>query len=431
MIGVGLLMVVLILIITAWYFEKSEHDKRLEQIRIRVQVNGIRGKSTVTRLGAGVLQEAGIRTVAKTTGSAARVILPNGEEIPLTRIGAPTVIEILNVVRQHTNEETEAVVFETMALQPNMQVAMQEVLIKGNYTVITNIREDHQDVMGETLEEIADTLSLTIPEGGTVITAEELPHIRERLRKNAEARGSKLVFADPNMVTDREMEGFSYLSFRENVAIGLVVAELLGIPRSTAMQGMYKARPDVGVVNLQHANWHGKKIIWAPLFAVNDRESTVISMDTLKHYYHADAVRIGILNNRYDRADRAMRFAQIAAEDLKFEHWITFGAYEEQVTARMVELGVPRDRIVNLGFSVNPSFETIKTTVASLVDGDVGVLVGLVNIHTPQAELLMDYFHDQPDAPIHSREDAWNHYHPGIETLKERMASRVSKNMDN
>ena len=44
-----------------------------------------------------------------------------------------------------------------MALFPANQIASQELLVKGNINVITNVREDHQDVMGETLEEIAAT----------------------------------------------------------------------------------------------------------------------------------------------------------------------------------------------------------------------------------------------------------------------------------
>ena len=134
----------------------------------------------------------------------------------------------------------------------------------------------------------------------------------------------------------------------------MAVAQILGIPRSTALRGMWNARPDVGVVNIQRTNWKNKEILWIPLFAVNDRESTIIGVDALQPYYDQNATRIGILNNRYDRADRAMRFANIAANDLDFDYWITFGAYESQVTEHMLKQGVPPDRIINLGFSVKP-----------------------------------------------------------------------------
>ena len=148
-------------------------------------MNGIRGKSTVTRLIAGVLREAGIQTLAKTTGSAAMVILPNGDEIPIQRRSSATIMELFNIAKRYLERDTEAIVFETMALFPANQTASQELLVKGNINVITNVREDHQDVMGESLEEIADTLSLMIPHDGILITAEDRPHLRERLAKNA------------------------------------------------------------------------------------------------------------------------------------------------------------------------------------------------------------------------------------------------------
>jgi poly-gamma-glutamate synthase PgsB/CapB len=429
MYGIIILSLTLLVVLIVSWRERVNYNRQLTGLKLRIHVNGIRGKSTVTRLVAGVLREAGIQTIGKTTGSAAMVILPDGRELPIDRKSSATIMELFSIARQNVKENTEAIVFEAMALFPNNQIASQELLVKGNINVITNVREDHQDVMGESLEEIADTLSLTIPRNGILITAEDRPYLRERLKKNAQARGSRFVYADPAAVSDADLAGFNYLSFRENIAIGLAVAETLGIPRSTAMRGMWNARPDVGTVNIQRTWWKSKEIVWLPLFAVNDRESTLIGIDALKPYFRSDATTIGILNNRYDRADRAMRFASIAAEDLvNINYWITFGGYERQVTERMMKLGVARERIINLGFSVNPTLERIFDQISDLVRGDQGVLIGLVNIHTPQAELLMEYFHHRPDAPIHAHEDqAWNYYRPEIEKVKEKMVGHMAR----
>jgi len=426
MYGIVILGLTLLGVILSWWLERRDYERRLDKLKIRIYVNGIRGKSTVTRLIAGVLREAGIQTLAKTTGSAAMVILPNGDEIPIQRRSSATIMELFNIAKQYLEKDTEAIVFETMALFPANQTASQELLVKGNINVITNVREDHQDVMGESLEEIADTLSLMIPHDGILITAEERPHLRERLGKNAQARGSRLVYADPTWVTEQNLTGFNYLSFRENISIGLAVAEILGIPRATAMRGMWNARPDVGVVNIQRTNWKSKEIVWIPLFAVNDRESTIISVNALQPYYDQNATRIGILNNRYDRADRAMRFASIAANDLNFDYWVTFGAYESQVTDYMRKLGVPHGRIINMGFSINPTLDQIFDRIADLIKGEQGVLIGLVNIHTPQAELLLEYFRQRQDSPIHVHErEAWKHYRPRMEQTKERMIAHL------
>jgi len=60
-----------------WLFATRRHWKRIDDLDVRVHVNGIRGKSSVSRVIAGVLRSAGYPTIAKTTGSAAVVIGPS------------------------------------------------------------------------------------------------------------------------------------------------------------------------------------------------------------------------------------------------------------------------------------------------------------------------------------------------------------------
>jgi poly-gamma-glutamate synthase PgsB/CapB len=396
---VGFVVALALLVGLMWRWHRAYvgHEARIQQMHVRVHVNGIRGKSTVTRLIAGILREAGYQTLAKTTGSAAMVIHTDGNESLIQRGGAATIVEQIDIVREYVTPDTDALVIECMAVNPVYQRVTQDQIVKGNITVITNVREDHQDVMGETLAEITDSLSNTIPYDGTLITAEEREPLREQLARNTQARGSRFLYADPAWVTDEDLKGFDYLTFKENLAVGLAVANVLNIPREVAMRGMRRALPDVGVVFVQKVSIGDKEIVWAPLFAVNDRESTIIGLDALQPYYEEDAVKIGILNNRYDRAVRAEKFAEIAARDLQMDYYITFGAYEEQVTQLMVEFGYPRERILNMGFSRNPTLGEILDQIVGLIEGRQGLLVGMVNIHTPQAELLMEFFHHQEE----------------------------------
>jgi hypothetical protein len=74
------------------------------------------------------------------------------------------------------------------------------------------------------------------------------------------------------------------------------------------------------------------------------------------------------------------------------DHVITFGAYEDTVVPAMVERGFAAERIHKLGDTVNPTLEEILRTVAELVPGQHGVLIGMVNIHTEQAEMLLEHF---------------------------------------
>ena len=62
------------LVFTLAILEKRKHQQNLNLIKTRIIVNGIRGKSTVTRLIFGILKEAGIQVIGKTTGTSPRMI---------------------------------------------------------------------------------------------------------------------------------------------------------------------------------------------------------------------------------------------------------------------------------------------------------------------------------------------------------------------
>ncbi len=393
-VSITLLWIVTLTLITIWGNSVRQHRKRLEQLDVRVHVNGIRGKSTVTRLVSAVLREGGFVTVAKTTGSAARVIGPLGEESPIVRLGAATINEQIDIVKEHVSSGVEALVIECMAVRPIYQEYSQDYIVRSDITVITNVREDHQEEMGETLGEIADSLALTTPRQGILITAEDRPELQDRLAGHAADRGSEFLYADPASVTDDDMRGFDYLQFKENVAIGLTIADILGISREAAIRGMWKSVPDVGVVRLRTYEIRGKQVLWVPMFAANDRESVVMTLQTLQAQWPEDATVIGVLNNRRDRGRRAELFGAMSGQELRpfLDHTLLFGAYEDSVHKTILDGGVPATQVHKLGDTVDPSLDQILDKIASLIPGERGVLIGMVNIHTQQAEMLLEHF---------------------------------------
>ena len=284
MFELALTLLVYFLFVLYWRYRQAAHERNLAAYKVRLHVNGIRGKSTVTRLIAGLLREAGYRTVAKTTGSAAVTIDFDGQDVPIQRRGAANVKEQQDIIASWAPLGAEAMVIECMALQPKYQEWTEKMVLHAHIGVITNVREDHQDVMGETLPEIAVSMAHMCPYNGYLITAEYEPALQAVLRREAERRGSQLIVADPSRVSDAEIAQFDYLAFKDNVAIGLAVADLLGLDHDTAVRGMVKAKGDIGVVRLQNVNLRGKPVIWANLFAVNDRESMMISMQMLEAY---------------------------------------------------------------------------------------------------------------------------------------------------
>jgi gamma-polyglutamate synthase len=372
--------------------ESRGHSKRLAMVPHRIHVNGIRGKSTVTRLIAGMLREADLVTVGKSTGTFAAVIAPDGKDHPIERSGSPTILEQIQVVRDWVTPFVDAVVMECMAINPRYQRVSEERIIRSTIGVITNVREDHQDVMGETLPEIARSLMSSCPKNGVLVTAEQNPELLDIMFHEARKRGTSLIVADPTKIRTEEVEAFDYISFEENIAIALAVAELLNIPRHVAMMGMVKAPADPGVLRIDRYAVGGKKLIWANLFAVNDRESMVAAAEKLKPYIGENTTTVGILNNRADRQRRAVQFADIAVNDLDFDRLVTFGAYEDLVTNIVRRNGYPPERLISLGEQRRPTIDDIINEAVLKMPTDEVLLVGFVNIHTEQAEMLLEYF---------------------------------------
>ncbi len=385
-------LVVCIALLARWRVEYVAHRRRVDALRWRVHVNGIRGKSTVTRIIAGMMREAGLTTVAKSTGTFAAVINDQGVDEPIDRKGPPTILEQIEVAKQYVTPDVDALVIECMALKPEYQEVSERMIVRSNIGVLTNVREDHQDVMGETLPEIARSLLSTCPTDGILITSDQNPEILGVMREVCEANGTELIVADPDRVTDEENQRFDYISFKENVTIALTIADIVGIDRETAMRGMVKADPDPGVLRMKELAIGGKKVTWANLFAVNDRESMIAAAAKLQPYMGKNTTTVGILNNRSDRQRRAIQFADIAVNDLSFDRLVTFGAYEDLVTNVVLRNGYPRQHLINLGEQRNPTIHDIIEEAVTKMPTDDVLLVGFVNIHTHQAEMMLDYF---------------------------------------
>lgn len=379
-------------VIAFWALEHRRHMRKIDGIPIRIHVNGIRGKSTVTRLIGGALREAGLTTIAKTTGSAAVVVDRDGRDQPIIRQGAPTIIEQIDVIRRSVPDDTEALVIECMAIRPDYQRASEKLIVRSTISVLTNVREDHMEQLGDTLPKIARSLSETCPYGGHFITGENDPELVAVLKEKAAERSSTFEAGDPSRVTDKDLEGFGPFAFRENIAVALAVADRLKIDRKTALRGMRKAPEDPGASHVVTVKMGGKTVHWVNLFAVNDRESTVAAVDKANEWCGEGATRIALLNNRVDREERALQFAEIAARDIELNRIAVLGAYEGPVIERLVRHDFAKDRILPMGAHRGLGTQEMLDRMLEATDTDTVMLIGLVNIHTEQAERLLDYF---------------------------------------
>ncbi len=384
-------------LLARWGLESLRHRRRIDRLEFRVHVNGIRGKSTVTRIIAGMLREAGYVTIGKATGTEAVVINREGVDEIIHRKAAPTILEQIEVSEQYVDDTVQALVIECMALKPQYQEVSERMIVRSNIGVLTNVREDHQDVMGETLPEIARSLLSTCPYNGVLVTAETNPEITPIIDAVAAKRKTRVIYADPEVVSDSDIDRFDYIAFKENVSIAVAIADLIGIPRNIAMDGMVRADPDPGVLRMKELRIRGKRVTWANLFAVNDRESMVVAMEKLTPFMTPETTTVGILNNRTDRERRAIQFAEVAVKDLTFDYLVTFGAFEGLVTDLLVDNGYALDRILNLGDTHSPSVDHIIDRMVGEMPTSHVLVVGFVNIHTHQAEMMLEYFEHEAE----------------------------------
>ncbi|GAB3189121.1 poly-gamma-glutamate synthase PgsB/CapB [Micromonospora palomenae] len=361
--------------------EQRNHYRNLNMIPDRVLVNGIRGKSSITRLCAGALRGGGRVVVAKTTGTAARFIFPDASEEPVHRkFGIANVVEQIGIVRRAAVYHPDALVMECMAVMPALQEVNQSKLIRSNIGVLCNVREDHLAEMGPTLDDVARSLSRSMPVGGTCITAE-----RERLailQEEADRRDCRLIAVDPESVSDHEMNGFGWITFKENVAIALAVAGELGVDRQSALRGMWEAPPDPGVLSVARVMHGDKRFRFANIFAANDPESTFMNIQQLEDQQLITRPLTMVINCRPDRIERNGQMGELSGR-VRPETIVLIG--EVTKSARTTVPADLQDRVVDLGGKPDPD-SLLQGVSAATPDDSSIVAVG--NIHG-QGEVLV------------------------------------------
>ena len=191
-----------------------------------VYVNGIRGKSSVTRLIDAGLRAGGKRCFCKTTGTLPMTINAEGVEQQILRRGPANIREQLWVLQRAAENSAEVLIAECMAVDPALQKLSQQKMMRADIGVITNVRLDHTDEMGGTLSEICDSLCSMIPENGVVFTADAMFY--PQIAKNAAQKGAKAILATAENLPAQAID------FDENVALALAVCAHLGVPRPQA-----------------------------------------------------------------------------------------------------------------------------------------------------------------------------------------------------
>ena len=376
------LILLLLLVLTGLgLFEMIRHTFYRRRIPIRIHVNGSRGKSSVTRLIAAGLRAGGIRTVAKTTGSAASIIHTDGSESPIRRRGGPNIREQLRIFRAAAAEEVQALVLECMAVRPDLQDVSEHRIVAATVGVITNVRPDHMEVQGPSLDDVAMSLAGTVPRHSHLITSEI--HYEEFLKEQAQRRKSRFTSSRSDAVMSEELAPFRYVEFPENVSLALEVCAAVGVPRELALAGMQTAQPDPGALSCWRIQEANKELEFISAFAANDPVSYVRIWERLQ-LDERKADTILLMNIRADRQRRSKDLVPLFGRNLSAGHYVFIGEKTRVCADMLRRRGFSRESVVDLG---GWQAEAIWQRIVELATAQATV-VGIGNIAGVGHELL-------------------------------------------
>ena len=341
----------------AGILEHQFHLKSLSLIPLRIHVNGTRGKSSVTRLVAAGLREGGLKTFAKTTGTAPRVIDSEGKDRIIHRLRLPSIGEQVRLLRYFSAQKPDAVVIECMAVQPQYQWIAEHKMVKSHIGVITNVRPDHLDEMGPTEEDVAHSLCNTVPVNSVLITGEDQkPDI---LREVAKQNGTRFIKSDESSVRKKELDGFNYMEHPSNIAVALDVCKQVGVNRSTALKGMHKVQPDAGALVAWDLNMNNKNVRFVNGMAANDPVSTLQIWNFISERFVTDEETTCIFfNSRDDRPVRTRQMIELTFENIKPDYFFirgdkvkkiidTFGKTSSKTSVEIIGLEQPLEDVIS------------------------------------------------------------------------------------
>jgi poly-gamma-glutamate synthase PgsB/CapB len=340
------------------------------RLRLVIHVNGTRGKSTVTRMVHAILREAGYQAWGKTTGTEPRLLLPDGGERLIRRLGPANVREQRNKLITAVRGGADALVFECNAVKPELQL-VSSAFLDPDLLVITNARLDHGAEQGDA-GTAALSFAATIPAGKSLASSDTVyKHLWEA---EAAKKAARFVFVDPG-----EGEGLGDLP--ENVACAFAVSDWLGLSRDRAAKAIKDYKPDPGAFRLFGWTGMGGHGVWfADALAANDPESS----DRLAQRALASAERDGmdpatgntdrilLVALRRDRPERTRLFVDYALErclgvgSVRYDKVVFVGSIPGRERRRLVEAGVNSEIICCSGK------KTLLSKLGSQVDSSSG-----------------------------------------------------------
>ncbi|HNR63708.1 MAG TPA: poly-gamma-glutamate synthase PgsB [Thermotogota bacterium] len=298
-------------------FEKRQVKKCHRIVPIRVCVTGTRGKSSITRMITWLLQQEGLPTCGKITGTNARFLLSDGTEEPIVRKRPATILEQKRMLKRAAESGAYAFVSEVMSVTPEYQNAETKRILSPTHLVISNVRADHLSVTGSTLKEIGSVFFRSAPAHTVIVSA----------RETFEKYGSCLPSSNPVVPVDTDHipfdpGDFSYPEFPENYALAVSCVEAVlkklsksesgrsvpiaraSDPKTISMKGL---KSDFGILRA----WKAFGKVFISGFAANDPESTERILQISEQTFRfSRSETIGVCHLRIDKGERSLQWLE-------------------------------------------------------------------------------------------------------------------------
>lgn len=289
--------------------EYRVHVSRVKSIRVRILVNGTRGKTTVSRILIAALNEKGIRTMGRTTGSEAVEIYPDGRIEKVKRKRSARIIEMKAFFKKAKKEKVEAVVVECMALRPENQKVISNTLVKPTHVVITNSYLDHIAEMGEKLEDTIYALSLSVNKDSILFASEDY----------YDNLGTPVF----HPLDSTRLPEVSFPLHSESWKIAKLVLNSLDVDDETIIRSLDKIIPDIGMKK-RFDNFY-------PYFSVNDEECMLTNLRSVCNENFGKKVYV-VFNNRADREYRVKLVKHVIEKNRgKIEGIYVIGDYKKKI----------------------------------------------------------------------------------------------------
>ena len=293
--------------------ERVRLDRHRRTVPVRIAVTGTRGKTTVTRRLAAVLSQDGRSVLAKTTGSEAAYLFPDGTVQGIPRLGAPSIIEQKHLIRRGAKMGVEVVLAEVMSLhRENHRVEIQK-LLQPHLVVVTNFRVDHMEAQGRTRDEVASVLALDVPPGARAFVSEV--EWNDSFDWSVGVSGGEVIRVPSGeaRVSGEAPEMERHGEFESNLDLVWAVARHLGVRDDVIREGLRHVQDDVGALRSWQIQGEEAQEPWLLVnaFAANDPESTLRVYDRVAEAQgFGPEACIGLLNLRADRGDRSLQWAE-------------------------------------------------------------------------------------------------------------------------